>query len=78
MLPFNSKLCPSIKVDGNFVIAWSKSLDFTVEKSTKSLIGSAVSKEGFVNVYRGTGKLLLAPVCNNPIVTLSPLIPSNK
>ena len=67
-----------IKVDGNFVIAWSKSLDFTVEKSTKSLIGSAISKEGFVNVYRGTGKLLLAPVCNNPIVTLSPLIPSNK
>ena len=67
-----------IKVDGNFVIAWSKSLDFTVEKSTKSLVGSAISKEGFVNVYRGTGKLLLAPVCNNPIVTLSPLIPSNK
>ena len=33
-----------IKVDGNFVIAWSKSLDFTVEKSTKSLVGSAISK----------------------------------
>ena len=67
-----------IKVDGNFVIAWSKSLDFTVEKSTRSLVGSAVSKEGFVNVYRGTGKLLLAPICNHPTHTLSPLVPSNK
>ncbi|MBQ2938435.1 MAG: AIM24 family protein [Clostridia bacterium] len=51
-----------LKVDGNFAIAWSDSLDFTVEKSTKSLIGSAISAEGFVNVYRGTGKVLLAPI----------------
>ena len=28
----------------------------------KSLIGSAASGEGLVNVYRGTGKVLLAPV----------------
>lgn len=53
-----------LKVDGNFAIAWSDSLNFTVEKSTKSLIGSAISAEGFVNVYRGTGKVLLAPVKN--------------
>ena len=51
-----------IKIDGNFAIAWSDTLEFTVEKSGKSLIGSAVSSEGFVNVYRGTGKILLAPV----------------
>ena len=38
------------------------SLDFTVERSGKSLIGSAASGEGLVNVYRGTGKVLLAPV----------------
>lgn len=53
-----------LKVDGNFAIAWSPSLQFTVEKSTKSLIGSGISGEGFVNVYRGTGKVLLAPVNN--------------
>ena len=53
-----------LKDDGNFAIAWSDSLNFTVEKSTKSLIGSAISAEGFVNVYRGTGKVLLAPVKN--------------
>ena len=33
-----------------------------MEKSTKSLIGSAISKEGFVNVYRGTGRVWMAPV----------------
>lgn len=51
-----------LKIDGNFAIAWSGSLDFTVERSGKSLIGSAASGEGLVNVYRGTGKVLLAPV----------------
>ena len=51
-----------LKVDGNFAVAWSGSLEFTVERSGKSLIGSAASGEGLVNVYRGTGKVLLAPV----------------
>ena len=50
-----------IKIDGNMAIAWSDTLSFTVEKSGKSLLGSAVSGEGFVNVYRGTGKILMAP-----------------
>ena len=51
-----------LKVDGNMAIAWSGSLDFTVERSGKSLVGSAASGEGLVNVYRGTGKVWLAPV----------------
>ncbi|HJC57819.1 MAG TPA: AIM24 family protein [Candidatus Eisenbergiella intestinipullorum] len=51
-----------LKVDGNMAIAWSGTLNFTVERSGKSLIGSAASGEGLVNVYRGTGKVLLAPV----------------
>ena len=51
-----------LKIDGNMAIAWSKSLDFTVERSGKTLLGSAASGEGLVNVYRGTGKVLLAPV----------------
>ena len=51
-----------IKIDGNMAVAWSGSLDFTVERSGKSLMGSAVSGEGLVNVYRGTGKVLFAPV----------------
>lgn len=51
-----------LRIDGNMAIAWSSTLDFTVEKSSKSLIGSAVSGEGFVNVYRGSGKVWMAPV----------------
>lgn len=50
-----------VRIDGNMAIAWSGTLQFTVEKSTKSLIGSGLSGEGFVNVYRGTGKVLMAP-----------------
>lgn len=51
-----------LKVDGNFAVAWSGTLNFTVEKSSKTLIGSGLSGEGLVNVYRGTGKVLLAPI----------------
>ena len=51
-----------LKIDGNMAVAWSGSLNFTVERSGKSLIGSAASGEGLVNVYRGTGKVLMAPI----------------
>lgn len=51
-----------LKIDGNMAIAWSASLSFTVERAGKTLIGSATSGEGLVNVYRGSGKVLLAPV----------------
>ncbi len=51
-----------VKIDGNMAVAWSGSLEFTVERSGKTLLGSAASGEGLVNVYRGTGKVLLAPV----------------
>ncbi|MBD3109603.1 AIM24 family protein [Bacillus sp. AGMB 02131] len=58
-----------LKIDGNLAIAWSSTLKFTVERSGKSLIGSAASGEGLVNVYRGTGKVLMAPVQSvGPIV----------
>ena len=51
-----------LKIDGNMAIAWSNSLQFTVERSSKSLIGSAVSGEGFVNVFRGSGRVLMSPL----------------
>ncbi len=57
----------TLKVDGNMAIAWSGSLDFTVERSGKSLIGSAASGEGLVNVYRGTGRVLLAPISKDSL-----------
>ncbi len=51
----------TLKVDGNFAILRSGNINFTVERSAKTLIGSAVSGEGLVNVYRGTGTVWLAP-----------------
>lgn len=51
-----------VRIDGNMAIAWSKSLQFTVERSSKTLMGSWASGEGLVNVYRGTGRILMAPI----------------
>lgn len=51
-----------LKIDGNYAIAWSTGLKFTVQKVTKTLLGSAASGEGFVNVYSGTGRVVMQPV----------------
>lgn len=53
-----------LKIDGNLAVCWSSNLDFTVERTTKTLVGSAVSGEGLVNVYRGTGRVLMCPVAS--------------
>lgn len=70
-----------LKVDGSFAIAWSDSLSLTVERTNKTLIGSAASGEGFVNVYRGTGKILLAPIDRTigdfPVSSDSPSAPAS-
>ena len=58
-----------LKIDGNLAVCWSSNLDFTVERTTKTLVGSAVSGEGLVNVYRGTGRVLMSPVA--PTTSLS-------
>ncbi|MBQ9960422.1 MAG: AIM24 family protein [Firmicutes bacterium] len=60
-----------VRIDGNMAIAWSKSLNFTVEKSSKSLLGSMVSGEGLVNVYKGTGRILMAPVAFGTLMNTS-------
>ena len=50
-----------VKIDGNMAVAWSGTLEFTLERSSKSLIGSMVNGEGLVSVFRGSGKILMAP-----------------
>lgn len=52
----------TLKIDGSLAVCWTASLQFTVERSSKSLLGSAVSGEGLVNVFRGIGKVLMSPV----------------
>jgi uncharacterized protein (AIM24 family) len=51
-----------LKIDGDMAVCWSTNLDFTVERSAKTLLGSAINGEGLVNVYRGTGRVLMSPV----------------
>ncbi|WP_315073184.1 AIM24 family protein [uncultured Clostridium sp.] len=53
-----------LRVDGNFAILRTGNIEFSIEKSSKSLIGTAVSGEGIVSVYRGTGEVWLAPTKN--------------
>lgn len=52
----------AVKIDGNMAVCWSASLQLTVERSGRSLVGSMASGEGLVNVYRGTGKILMRPM----------------
>ena len=59
-----------LRIDGSMAVAWSNTLDFTVERTTSTLIGSAASGEGLVNVYRGTGRVLIAPVANNRNISI--------
>lgn len=51
-----------LKLDGNMAVCWSGSLKFSIEKTTKSILGSLASGEGFVNVYKGTGKVWVSPI----------------
>lgn len=51
----------TLKVDGNFALLRSRGVEFSVEKSSKSLLSSATSGEGFLNVFRGTGEVWIAP-----------------
>ncbi|MGN0329225.1 MAG: AIM24 family protein [Lachnospira sp.] len=47
-----------LKVDGDYVVARSQSLSYTVERATNA----PEDADRFVNVYRGVGKVLLAPL----------------
>lgn len=50
-----------LKIDGNFSVLRTGGITFTVEKTTKTLIGSGFSGEGLLNVFRGTGEVWLMP-----------------
>ena len=51
----------TLKVDGNFAILRTGNIEYSVEKSSKSIIESAANGEGFINVYRGCGEVWLIP-----------------
>jgi len=51
----------TLRVDGNFALMRTGNIEFTVEKSTKSLFGTLTSGEALLQTFRGTGKVWLAP-----------------
>lgn len=50
-----------IKVDGNFAIARTAGIQFSVTKSDKGLFASAMNGEGLLNTFTGQGSVWLAP-----------------
>ena len=50
-----------LKIDGNFSILRTGGISFTVEKTTKTLIGSGMTGEGLLNVFKGSGEVWLMP-----------------
>jgi uncharacterized protein (AIM24 family) len=57
-------------VDGNFAIARTSTLNYRVEKATRSILGSMTSGELLVNTFEGSGTVLLAPVPNWQVMML--------
>ncbi len=55
----------ALRIDGNFAIAWTPGLQFSVERTVGNIVNSTASGEGTVNVFRGTGKVLMAPACGS-------------
>ena len=51
----------TLRVDGNFALMRTGRIDFSVEKSTRSLLGTLTSGEGLLQTFRGTGSVWLAP-----------------
>lgn len=56
-----------MQVDGNFAILRSSSIRFSVQKSARSLIASALGGEGFLQTFEGTGMVWIAPT--SPVYT---------
>jgi uncharacterized protein (AIM24 family) len=66
-----------LQVDGDFVFLRSSSLNFTVERSAKSLVGNMSSGDGALHTFEDTGKIWLAPT-QSVYKTLSRYIPVCK
>jgi len=50
-----------LSVDGNFALMRSAGVEFRAEKSSKSWVATAVSGEGLLQTFSGTGSVWIAP-----------------
>jgi uncharacterized protein (AIM24 family) len=68
-VPANEILCYSLnnetlQVDGSFALMRTDGIQFSVQKSTKSILGSMASGEGLLQTFQGTGQVWIAPTQN--------------
>jgi uncharacterized protein (AIM24 family) len=56
-----------LTLDGAYAVARSASLRYTVQQSTRSIIGMVTSGQGLVQVVEGTGRVYLSPVPNHSV-----------
>ena len=50
-----------LQVDGNFAFLRSASISYSVQRSTKNLVGALTSGEGMLQTFEGTGRVWIAP-----------------
>ncbi|PLS19577.1 transcriptional regulator [Bacillus sp. M6-12] len=50
-----------LQVDGNFALLRTEGINFSVQKSSKTLVGTLASGEGLLQTFEGTGQVWLAP-----------------
>lgn len=50
-----------LQVDGNFALLRTGNIEFTVERSAKTFLGTVTSGEGMLQTFTGTGQVWLAP-----------------
>lgn len=67
IMTFDLQPGETLKVDGNFAIIRTEGVQFSVTKSDKSFIKSAMNGEGFLNTFTGVGRVFLAPTA--PVYT---------
>ena len=61
IIQYNIKQGQVMKVDGNFAIARTAGVQFSVTKSDKGLFATAMNGEGLLNTFTGEGSVWLAP-----------------
>jgi uncharacterized protein (AIM24 family) len=54
-------------LDGAYAVARSSALNYSVQKSSRSIIGSIASGEGLVQVIEGTGRVYMSSVPNHSV-----------
>lgn len=65
-----------LKVEGHHVLMWSNSINYTIERSSKTLLGSTITGQGLLHVYRGTGSVWMSSMSSEVVERFRHLSPA--